>query len=1488
MIGLLINRNDVPWETLAPSVLAAFDPARPKIHFSAGFTIQGSGSGPVDVKITLPKGFDFDPGSATLASQPIADPTITGSTLEWQLTGVKFATAYTLSFLARAGTNVGPAQATEVVSAGTATSPTSIASFSVTDGFSNNTFTNASGITPGQNVEMSAILSPSEVDYYKIPLPAAGTRIEVHLTNLAADYDLALYANQSSTVRTGTLAPSGAPLQDGTVPDQQINLQGAGNSNAQLTPTALQDVPDPGVPVVQVSANRGTDDEDVGMVSPGPSTGNQFAYIAVYGYNGASSPQPYTLRVTTQTPQVASCTPRSFANAGKGTPGTLPSLASLPSNLNTLVLVDEKRIGDTYGAASETSVVNSLTSLVGRGDLGVSGAVIPVESIPGVQTDYNLWDANPCNNDAANAIANAIADQVDRVKASANGAGLKYVVFVGGDDEIPFFRIPDLSLIANESGFASQFTNNEYYGAAASGDLLTDNPYLDTRPVPASGRQLFIPDLVGGRLVETPTDITNAVTNFINSGGTLRSATAFVSGYDFVADGSQLVANRLSSILGTGSVRTLIDSTTPFSPATSWSKAQLIANAFPTGGPAAINDWNGHYDNTRALMANGTDLLSTSELTGSHALSGGIFFTMGCHAGFQTTDAIIGSPVLDWAQTMAGTGTSFVGNTGYGLGNTDSVAFSEELMADLASHLDGSLSIGQALVQAKQDYFLSRDAFSSYDEKTLSEAELYSLPMYGVGTPPAPLAPPGAGGAASPAVAAPLVIPAGPSDPVTGATSSSSPSIGLLSTFAGTSAQSAPFDVVPNFGSAPTSGQHGSYYTNGGQVQAPNYRPLQPYVSLPATQSNLVAHGVVIDALTSQDHSPFNPDNVRPTLDLSTKELEPQFDDEAWPSKIPTLVSLNSGASSVNQKLNLITGQFFDDTSGSTPVGVERLWTHIGGRVVYSNSSDFVPPTIDQMDAFTTGLGTVVFTGQFTDPGSTIVFAQVVYDKEDNTGQWAALQLQNGSGNTWSGTVPFTAGHIQFFVEVCDAAGNCGYSSNKGRYFDAQPLSAQTGAITLSPTTQPGSTGFYTGPVTVDASSSTGAALTESLDGGPYVAYPTTGVSVTGDGPHTLDVKGSDGSDASTVVLIDTGNPTAAINVPASIPYGAKVPFNFSCADAGSGVATCTGTQNGSSLANGALIATTTLGSVTLKVTATDHANNTTTVTKTVQIVKATPTITWPTPASIPFGTPLAAKQLNATASNAGAAVAGSFVYSPASGTVLQPGVQTLNLTFNPSDTAHYNSASASVQIVVTFSQACQTGTVSGSVTIKSGQVYCLGAGGKITGSVSVQSGGTLWVNGGTIAGSLSASGAKAITFCNASIAAAISISGSTGPVTLGSTTGCGGNRLLAAMSLSKNTGGVSLVGNTIGGAISVSSNKGGVTFANNKALAVMSFSSNAGGVTVTGNTIGGAVSVTSSTGGLTFTNNTITGALSIQNNTGGFVYTGNHVTGPTTIKNNT
>ena len=106
------------------------------------------------------------------------------------------------------------------------------------------------------------------------------------------------------------------------------------------------------------------------------------------------------------------------------------------------------------------------------------------------------------------------------------------------------------------------------------------------------------------------------------------------------------------------------------------------------------------------------------------------------------------------------------------------------------------------------------------------------------------------------------------------------------------------------------------------------------------------------------------------------------------------------------------------------------------------------------------------------------------------------------------------------------------------------------------------------------------------------------------------------------------------------------------------------------------------VGTQTLSVTFTPtDTTNYTTVTAAVNLVvtKATPAITWATPASIVYGTALDSTQLNATANTAG-----NFTYSPAAGTVPGIGAQTLSVAFTPTDTTDYTTASATVQLVVT------------------------------------------------------------------------------------------------------------------------------------------------------------------------------------------------------------
>ena len=115
--------------------------------------------------------------------------------------------------------------------------------------------------------------------------------------------------------------------------------------------------------------------------------------------------------------------------------------------------------------------------------------------------------------------------------------------------------------------------------------------------------------------------------------------------------------------------------------------------------------------------------------------------------------------------------------------------------------------------------------------------------------------------------------------------------------------------------------------------------------------------------------------------------------------------------------------------------------------------------------------------------------------------------------------------------------------------------------------------------------------------------------------------------------------------------------------------------------------------SASVTFTPTDTTNYTTVVgSASVTVNKATPVITWVTPAAITYGTALSATQLNATTS-----VPGVFVSTPASGAVLAVGTQQLSAAFTPTDTANYNNATATVSIAVTQKPLTITGITAAS-----------------------------------------------------------------------------------------------------------------------------------------------------------------------------------------------
>jgi hypothetical protein len=172
---------------------------------------------------------------------------------------------------------------------------------------------------------------------------------------------------------------------------------------------------------------------------------------------------------------------------------------------------------------------------------------------------------------------------------------------------------------------------------------------------------------------------------------------------------------------------------------------------------------------------------------------------------------------------------------------------------------------------------------------------------------------------------------------------------------------------------------------------------------------------------------------------------------------------------------------------------------------------------------------------------------------------------------------------------------------------------------------------------------------------------------------------------AMTVIIsaTTTRTPTITWSNPASIVYGTAL--GDSQLDATASVA---GTFSFSPAA-GTVLKAGNGQKLTVTFTPVDTADYTTTThTVTIDVLPATPTITWSNPADILSGTALGAAQLNATASatvgGVSVNVPGTFTYTPGAGTVLNAGNgQTLTVSFTPADTTDYTTASATVTLNV-------------------------------------------------------------------------------------------------------------------------------------------------------------------------------------------------------------
>lgn len=219
-----------------------------------------------------------------------------------------------------------------------------------------------------------------------------------------------------------------------------------------------------------------------------------------------------------------------------------------------------------------------------------------------------------------------------------------------------------------------------------------------------------------------------------------------------------------------------------------------------------------------------------------------------------------------------------------------------------------------------------------------------------------------------------------------------------------------------------------------------------------------------------------------------------------------------------------------------------------------------------------------------------------------------------------------------------------------------------------------------TGPTGVDGVN-LGVQVSDIVDSAPTLdVAPPTSFSL---GTTLVSLTGRDASDNTsttdvTVLVQDTTAPTLSLATDLTIDGNTATGADLSNQALIELINASSSDLVDPSLSISASPSTFPFGTTAVTFTVTDDSGNSASAASNVT-VRGTTEVSWNEPATIVFGTPLGATQLNASANTTG-----TFSYQPAAGTVLDAGAdQTLSVTFTPSNLAAYDPVTITVAIDV-------------------------------------------------------------------------------------------------------------------------------------------------------------------------------------------------------------
>ena len=777
--------------------------------------------------------------------------------------------------------------------------------------------------------------------------------------------------------------------------------------------------------LLAVSAFNGTAGEGV-QLNTWENDGD--FYVRVRGRNGAFDPtQSFTVNVTLTTGNcndVTTALPDSTHTAVAG-------------GYSTIILVDDGRLlGDT------TTMQARLATFAARPE--VNGIIVDVGTEARVAAANAQADSFPACPFAKNLVADSIKSIVDSYRELNP---LAYIVIIGNDDTIPFFRHPDQALLANERNYVPPVLDNTASQASLRlGYVLGQDRYGATVELSSKSDTLPIPDLAVGRLVETPEQVVTMLDAYLSTadGVVAAPSSALVTGYDFLEDSANAVTAELESGLG-NSATTLITprDIAPTDPA-SWTaddlRNLLLNNRYDVAFLA------GHFSASSALAADYSTRLLASELAASSVdMTNALLFSAGCHSGYNIVDPhgipnVTAEP--DWAQAFATKGATLIAGTGYQYGDTDFIEYSERIYLEFSQALragTGPVAVGQALVVAKQTFLAETQELRPLHEKSLIEATLFGLPMLKIDMPN------GRGD-----------MPDEPS--IVGSTTpfTSNPGQTLGLTYADITIQpdltlvNQELDIVGEDEEAET--LTASYLTGGDGIIVNTAEPTLPLESANVGVADTVLRGVGFRGGAFTDLA-----DILPLTGAATTEIRgvhaPFITNVYYPMQLHQVNyfdQLTEGMSGAVQ-LNVSAAQYLSDNAGSL-TGTLRQFDSLAFRLYYS---DYIaqsqisgnvpalaaPPTITQVDAFP-GDDEVTFQARVVgDPSAGIQEVWVTFTGSGSFAeQWQSLDLVQSANDTtlWTATLPLNgmpAADVQFIVQAANGVGLVSAATNFGAYY---------------------------------------------------------------------------------------------------------------------------------------------------------------------------------------------------------------------------------------------------------------------------------------------------------------------------------------------------------------------------------------------------------------------------------------------------------------------